>query len=71
MGRFVYFFSSIRQNTIIQMFFVEFEASIRIFFRDPEEDPVDINHMIKLYPPVRDSLKNGKNEETNKFLDSF
>ena len=27
----------------------EFEASIRIFFRDPDEDPVDIAHLIKLY----------------------
>ena len=27
----------------------EFESSIRIFFRDPEEDPVDISHLIKLY----------------------
>jgi len=28
----------------------EFAAKIRIFFRDPEEQPVDIVHLIKLYP---------------------
>ncbi len=28
----------------------EFAAKIRIFFRDPEEQPVDIVHVIKLYP---------------------
>ena len=28
----------------------EFEAGIRIFFRSPEEDPIDITHLIKLYP---------------------
>lgn len=27
----------------------EFEAGIRIFFRDPEEQPIDIPHTIKLY----------------------
>ena len=32
----------------------EFEAGIRIFFRDPEEQPIDLNHVIKLYhqPPL-------------------
>ena len=29
----------------------EFEASIRIFFKDPEERPLDLFHLIKLYPP--------------------
>ena len=28
----------------------EFEAGIRIFFRDPDEQPLDITHTIKLYP---------------------
>jgi len=28
----------------------EFAAKIRIFFRDPEEQPIDIVHVIKLYP---------------------
>jgi YEATS domain-containing protein 4 len=28
----------------------EFAAKIRLFFRDPEEQPVDIVHIIKLYP---------------------
>eukprot|EP00596_Hydrurales_sp_CCMP1899_P002451 CAMPEP_0119038008 /NCGR_PEP_ID=MMETSP1177-20130426/6654_1 /TAXON_ID=2985 /ORGANISM="Ochromonas sp, Strain CCMP1899" /LENGTH=282 /DNA_ID=CAMNT_0007000007 /DNA_START=195 /DNA_END=1043 /DNA_ORIENTATION=+ len=28
----------------------EFEAGIRIFFRDPEEQPIDLIHQIKLYP---------------------
>ena len=30
----------------------EFEAGIRIFFRDPEEQPIDLIHQIKLYPAV-------------------
>jgi hypothetical protein len=29
----------------------EFEASIRIYFRDPAEQPIDLFHLIKLYPP--------------------
>jgi len=29
----------------------EFEASIRIFFKDPDERPLDLFHLIKLYPP--------------------
>jgi len=29
----------------------EFTAKIRIFFRDPEEQPIDVSHTIKLYPP--------------------
>jgi len=28
----------------------EFEASIRIYFRDPSETPIDLFHLIKLYP---------------------
>ncbi len=28
----------------------EFAAKIRIFFRDPDEQPIDIVHVIKLYP---------------------
>ena len=28
----------------------EFEAGIRIFFRDPDEQPIDLIHQIKLYP---------------------
>lgn len=28
----------------------EFAAKIRLFFKDPEEQPVDIVHVIKLYP---------------------
>lgn len=28
----------------------EFEASIRLYFKDPEEQPVDLFHLIKLYP---------------------
>ena len=30
----------------------EFEAGIRIFFKDPEEQPIDLFHIIKLYPPL-------------------
>ena len=29
----------------------EFEVSIRIHFHDPSEQPVDLQHMLKLYPP--------------------
>lgn len=29
----------------------EFEASLKIIFRDPEEDPITLFHQIKLYPP--------------------
>ena len=29
----------------------EFAAKIRIFFKDPEEQPIDVAHVIKLYPP--------------------
>lgn len=32
----------------------EFEAGIRIFFRDPNEQPIDLIHQIRLYPPVFD-----------------
>lgn len=28
----------------------EFEVTIRIFFRDPEEYPVDLHHNLRLYP---------------------
>ena len=34
----------------------EFEAGIRIFFRDPEEQPIDLIHQIKLYPAVAEGL---------------
>ena len=29
----------------------EFEASIRIYFKDSDERPLDLFHLIKLYPP--------------------
>lgn len=29
----------------------EFEASINIFFHDPEEEPILLFHQLKLYPP--------------------
>ena len=29
----------------------EFEAGIRIFFKDPTEQPIDLQHVIKLYHP--------------------
>jgi YEATS domain-containing protein 4 len=32
----------------------EFEAGIRIFFRDPDEQPIDLIHQIKLYPATPD-----------------
>ena len=32
----------------------EFEAGIRIFFRDPNEQPIDLIHHIRLYPPAID-----------------
>ncbi len=32
----------------------EFEAGIRIFFRDPNEQPIDLIHQIRLYPPASD-----------------
>jgi YEATS domain-containing protein 4 len=37
----------------------EFESSIRIYFKDVDESPVDILHMIKLYypPPALPNLK--------------
>jgi hypothetical protein len=28
----------------------EFEASLRVFFKDPNEGPLDLFHLIKLYP---------------------
>jgi hypothetical protein len=28
----------------------EFEASLRVFFKDPKEGPLDLFHLIKLYP---------------------
>ncbi len=28
----------------------EFEASIRVYFRDQNEAPIDLFHLIKLYP---------------------
>jgi len=28
----------------------EFEAGLRIFFKDPNESPIDLFHNIKLYP---------------------
>lgn len=28
----------------------EFEAGLRIFFKDPTESPIDLFHNIKLYP---------------------
>ena len=34
----------------------EFEAGIRIFFRDPNEQPIDLIHHIRLYPPAVDGL---------------
>lgn len=30
----------------------EFEAGIKIFFHDPEEQPIEVFHLIQLYPPV-------------------
>ncbi len=30
----------------------EFDAGIRIYFRDPQEQPVDLVHTIKLYSPA-------------------
>jgi hypothetical protein len=37
----------------------EFESSIRIYFKDVDESPVDIPHLIKLYypPPALPNLK--------------
>lgn len=35
---------------VTEMGWGEFEAGIRIFFKDPDEKPVDILHPIKLYP---------------------
>lgn len=29
----------------------EFESSIKIYFHDPEEEPITLFHQIKLYPP--------------------
>lgn len=36
---------------VTEMGWGEFEASMRLFFQDPRETPVDIVHTIKLYPP--------------------
>ena len=30
----------------------EFEAGIRLVFRDPTEQPLDLFHQIRLYPPA-------------------
>ena len=38
----------------------EFEASIKIIFRDPEEEPVTLFHQIKLYPPGPPQLQTTK-----------
>jgi YEATS domain-containing protein 4 len=38
----------------------EFEAGIRIFFKDGREKPVDIFHHLRLYPPSQQQLLNTK-----------
>jgi YEATS domain-containing protein 4 len=38
----------------------EFEASIRLFFRDPDEQPIDLFHQIRLYPPIQQQQLNVK-----------
>jgi YEATS domain-containing protein 4 len=34
----------------------EFEAGIRIFFRDADEQPIDLIHQIKLYPQAPEGV---------------
>lgn len=38
----------------------EFEVGIRILFHDPAEQPIDITHHLKLYPPVTEKQANLK-----------
>ena len=50
----------------------EFEAGIRIIFKDKSEQPIDIAHHLKLYPPLTDkpapmSKKVGKQQQKNLF----
>lgn len=35
----------------------EFEAGIQIIFKDEDEAPVDVIHLIKLYHPVEDTVR--------------
>ena len=35
----------------------EFDAGIRIMFKDPTEQPVDLAHLLKLYPPLNPNEK--------------
>eukprot|EP00981_Chlorochromonas_danica_P010705 scaffold3341_cov165-Ochromonas_danica.AAC.20 len=47
-------------NPIRETGWGEFEAGIRIFFKDPEEQPVDLFHQIRLYPPVTQQQMSAK-----------
>jgi YEATS domain-containing protein 4 len=38
----------------------EFEAQIRLIFKDPEEQPIDLFHQIRLYPSIPQQQLNVK-----------
>lgn len=46
----------------------EFEASIRIYFKDSDERPLDLFHLIKLYPPGPPQLSGSLKKVSMKVL---
>lgn len=43
-------------NQVSEFGWGEFEAGIRIFFRDQDEQPIDLIHQIKLYPAAPEGV---------------
>lgn len=48
----------------------EFEAMIRIFFKDPSQEPVDIHHVLRLYH-TKDVIANAKKPVVSEFYDEI
>lgn len=43
----------------------EFEAGIRLYFKDSDEQPIDMFHQIRLYPPMAQQQLNVKKVSEN------
>jgi YEATS domain-containing protein 4 len=49
----------------------EFEAGIRIYFKDPTEEPVDLFHHLRLYPPSTQQQLNVKKPVVSEAYDEI
>ena len=58
-------------NEVTELGWGEFEVGIRLVFHDPSEQPIDLSHHLKLYPPQMDKISASVGKKVSELLCSF